>query len=76
MGGRILTTREAADAVFVPVSTLRTWVERGLVAPLGRSDGEGLFAEDDVVAVERATRRRPRLDRLVGMARRDLADGW
>lgn len=61
---RLLTTREAADAVWVPVRTIETWTARGLLRPVG----PGLYLEDDVADAERVTRRRPRYDRLLTIA--------
>lgn len=60
----LLTTREAADAVFVPVRTIETWTARGLLRPVA----PGLYREDDVADAERVTRRRPRYDRLLAIA--------
>lgn len=62
---RILTTREAAEAVWVPVRTIETWTARGLLRPVA----PGLYREDDVADAERITRRRPRYDRLLAIAR-------
>jgi hypothetical protein len=61
---RLLTTREAAAAVWVPVRTVETWTARGLVRPLA----PGLYLEEDVADAERSTRRRPRLDRLIAIS--------
>lgn len=61
---RLLTTREAAAAVWVPVRTIETWTARGLVRPVA----PGLYREEDVADAERITRRRPRLDRLIAIS--------
>lgn len=60
---RLLTTREAAASVWVPVRTIETWTARGLLRPVA----PGLYQEEDVAETERLTRRRPRLDRLIAI---------
>lgn len=60
---RLLTTRQAAGAVWVPVRTIETWTARGILTPVA----PGVYREDDVAEAERVTRRRPRLDRLIAI---------
>lgn len=61
---RVLTTEQAAEAVWVPLRTVETWTARGLLRPVA----PGLYLEEDVAEAERVTRRRPRLDRLLAIA--------
>lgn len=68
--GRLLTTREAAEAFFVPEQTLRTWSKRKdrngcpLLAPAGL----GMWWELDVADAELKTRRKARAERLAKLA--------
>lgn len=64
MRDRILTTEQAAEAFCVPVRTIETWRMRGL----DHAGLPGLYRESDVAEMELATRRRPRLVRLLESA--------
>jgi hypothetical protein len=68
---RVLTTAEAAAEFHVSVRTVESWVARGQLVPAA----PGLFLEQDVADVERATRRRPRQERLLLEAAAGLMRG-
>jgi hypothetical protein len=59
--GEFVTAREAADALDVPVGTVRSWHERGLLDARGCAATRGrplLYAWRDVLHAERIARRR------------------
>ncbi|MBS2962602.1 MerR family transcriptional regulator [Actinocrinis puniceicyclus] len=62
-------TTEAAAAAHVDPKTIQTWVTRGKLTPIGEQRGQHLFNGADVLAVEKATRRRPRLAALLAESR-------
>jgi hypothetical protein len=65
-GGRLLDADAAARAARVPPGTFGRWVAEHRVPVVAHDDeGRQLFLEADVLDAERATRRRPRLARLV-----------
>lgn len=66
---QLWTTQESAAAAHVDPETVLSWVKRGKLAPIGELDGQHLFNGADVLAVEKATRRRPRLAALLAESR-------
>lgn len=48
----VLTTEQAAGRVGVATSTIRTWVERGYLAPLRPGARPLVFRETDVVTAD------------------------
>lgn len=67
-----VTTEQAADLAKVPVGTVYSWASRGKLAAVGVANGIRYYAAAEVIRVEAATRRRPRLRRLAGAAAKDL----
>lgn len=63
------TTTEAAARAHVDPETILTWVKRGKLTPIGELDGQHLFNGGEVLAVEKATRRTPRLAALLAESR-------
>lgn len=63
------TTTEAAAAAHVDAETILTWAKRHKLTPIGELDGQHLFNGAEVLAVEKATRRRPRLAALLAESR-------
>jgi DNA-binding transcriptional MerR regulator len=63
---RYVTTAQAADLANVEVGTIRSWASRGKLAAVGTVNGVRYYAAAEVLRVEAATRRRPRLRRIVG----------
>lgn len=63
----LLTQEQCAEAAHVPASTVRSWIHRHLLTPVETPDGPR-FRESEVLAVEAATRRGPRMQRLIGEA--------
>lgn len=74
-GNQTWTTAEAAARAYVDPETILTWVKRGKLTPIGELDGQHLFNGGDVLAVEKATRRRPRLEALLAESRRLFRSG-
>jgi DNA-binding transcriptional MerR regulator len=70
--GEYVSTADAARLANVRVGTIRSWASRGKLAAAGTVNGIRYYAAAEVLRVEAATRRRPRLRRLVGMATEDL----
>ena len=70
--GRYVSTQEAADLAGVPVGTVRSWASRGKLAAVGTANGVRYYLAAEVMRVEAATRRRPRLRRIVGALTGDL----
>lgn len=66
---QVWTTQEAADAAHVDPETVLTWVKRHKLTPIGDRDGQHLFNGAEVLATEKATRRRPRLAALLAESR-------
>lgn len=64
--GRYVSTEEAAGLAQVPVGTVRSWASRGKLAAVGTVNGVRYYAAAEVIRVEAATRRRPRIRRLAG----------
>lgn len=63
-GDALVTTAQAAAAVFVPAGTVRSWVSRGQLQPSGLdSRGRPLYRLADVWEAERETRRQWRRKR-------------
>lgn len=72
----LLDADQAAAAAHIPIGTFWRWVHEGRLSPVeGAETGDGrqLYRESEVLDVERATRRAPRLRRLVEEARVDAA---
>lgn len=69
---RWVSTDQAADLANVPEGTIRSWASRGKLAAVGTVNGVRYYAAAEVMRVEAATRRRPRLARLVGKMTNDL----
>jgi predicted site-specific integrase-resolvase len=67
-----VSTDQAADLAGVPEGTIRSWASRGKLAAVGTVNGVRYYVAAEVMRVEAATRRRPRLQRLVGKATKDL----
>ena len=63
---RPVSTAEAAELANVSVGTVRSWASRGKLVALGTVNGVRYYAAAEVLRVEAATRRRPRLRRLAG----------
>lgn len=61
-----LTDEEAAAAAHVGVETIRTWAKRGKLTRYGQNPVR--YQELQVLQVEMATRRAPRLARLLDEA--------
>ena len=72
---QIWTTQESADAAHVDPETILTWVKRGKLTPIGERDGQHLFNGAEVLATEKATRRRPRLAALLAESRAMFRSG-
>jgi len=70
--GDYVSTSDAAKLAKVPVGTVWSWASRGKLAAVGTYNGARYYAAAEVIRIEAATRRRPRLRRLVGMAAEDL----
>lgn len=68
-GNQTWTTTEAAAAAYVDPKTIQTWVNRRKLTPIGELNGEHLFNGAEVLAVEKATRRRSRLEALLARSR-------
>jgi len=66
VGPDTLTTRQAAEAVRVTPDTIRKWVARGHLSPVGRRGKTNLFDARDVMAADRATDQRNRQPRVNG----------
>ena len=66
-GPDTLTTPEAAYAVGVTAHTIRKWVVRGYLSPVGRRGKANLFTAADVLAADRATDVRNRQPRVTGV---------
>jgi DNA-binding transcriptional MerR regulator len=66
--GDYVSTAEAADLANVPIGTVRSWASRGKLLAVGTVNGVRYYAAAEVLRIEAATRRQPRLRRLVGMA--------
>lgn len=65
-GERYVSTIEAAELANVPIGTVRSWASRGKLLAVGTVNGVRYYAAAEVLRVEAATRRRPRLRRLAG----------
>ena len=65
--GPYLTAAEAAAELFLNRRTVEQWAHRGLVTSY-----RGLFCLPELLEVEARTRRRPRLEQLVGRASGDV----
>lgn len=70
--GRYVTTEQAADLAKVTVSTIRSWVYRRKLKPVGNVGGKAYYDASDVLRIEAATRRRPRIRRLASAAAQGL----
>lgn len=70
--GRIVSTTEAAELANVEPGTIRQWAARGKLLAAGTANGVRYYWAAEVLRVEAATRRRPRLRRLAGAVIRDL----
>jgi DNA-binding transcriptional MerR regulator len=70
--GDYVTTTEAAELAAVPVGTIRSWASRGKLFAVGTVNGVRYYAAAEVLRVEAATRRRPRLKRITSALTRDL----
>jgi hypothetical protein len=66
---QVWTTAQAASRARVSEKTIQKWVDRGKLEPVGELDGQHLFRGGDVLDVEEATRRRPRLAALLAESR-------
>lgn len=66
---QVWTTQEAAHAAHVDPETILTWVKRRKLTPIGEENGQHLFNGAQVLATEKATRRRPRLAALLAESR-------
>lgn len=65
-------TYGAADLAKVPVGTIWSWASRGKLTAVGIVNGVRYYAAAEVIRVEAATRRRPRMRRLASAAAKDL----
>lgn len=63
---RYVSTAEAAELARVPVGTVRSWASRGKLIAAGTVNGVRYYTAAEVIRVEAATRRRPRLRRIAG----------
>ena len=54
----MLSTRDAALLAGVSISTIRTWVNRGILTPALRVDGKTWFRVADVDRAEHTARQR------------------
>ena len=70
--GRIVSTVDAAELANVKPGTIRQWASRGKLVAAGTVNGMHYWWAVEVLRVEAATRRRPRLARLAGKVGRDL----
>lgn len=70
--GDYVSTNQAAQLANVPPGTVRSWAARGKLLAVGTVNGARYYAAAEVIRIEAATRRQPRLRRLVGMAADDL----
>jgi hypothetical protein len=68
-GNQTWTTTEAAARAHVDPETILTWAKRGKLTPVGELHGQHLFNGAEVLAVEKATRRTPRLVALLAESR-------
>lgn len=69
--GILLTTDEAAERFGVKPGTIRQWVRRGHLAPIGRAPagGTAYYRYVDVARAEQKTRERARRDLAAFFAR-------
>jgi len=58
VGPSTLSTADAGRAVGVSAATIRQWVVRGYLTPVGRQGRSHLFTASDVIKVDRLTRSR------------------
>jgi DNA-binding transcriptional MerR regulator len=70
--GDYVTTDQAAELANVQPGTIRSWASRGKLLAVGTVNGLRYYAAAEVIRVEAATRRRPRLRRLASEATKDL----
>jgi len=65
MSGRLVTTREAADQLGVPVHVIYGWARRRSgrrrITPAGRRGRESLWDVDQLLDAERDTRKRRKM---------------
>lgn len=61
VGPEVLTGREAGHAVGVTAATIRKWVTRGHLLPVGTKGRAHLFSSRDVIAVRKLTDSRVRV---------------
>lgn len=54
---RLMTTRQAADEFGVDPSTVRKWVQRGLLTVAGTSGRSNCYWRSDLLKAERTARR-------------------
>ena len=71
-GPSVLTTPQAARAVGVSAATVRQWMARGHLTPIGRQGRAHLFTAADVMAVDKRTRARVRQP----VQSSSRSDGW
>ncbi len=71
-GPRIVSTSTAAEIAQVPEGTIRSWASRGKLTAAGTVNGVRYYWAAEVMRIESATRRRPRLRRLASVALKDL----
>ncbi|HEY8973695.1 MAG TPA: MerR family transcriptional regulator [Burkholderiaceae bacterium] len=71
---RLLTTAEAAAAAHVDEARIRDWARRGLIKPVATPNGQPVYRELDVLAVEAATRRAARERALAAEAMEGLGN--
>ena len=69
---RIVSTNAAAEIAQVPEGTIRSWASRGKITAIGTVNGVRYYWAAEVIHIEYATRRRPRLRRLASAALKDL----
>ena len=74
-GNQTWTTAEAAARAHVDPETILTWAKRGKITVVGQLDGENLYNGGEVLAREKATRRKPRLAALLEASRALFRDG-
>jgi excisionase family DNA binding protein len=67
-----VSTDQAADLANVPEGTIRSWASRGKLAAVATVNGVRYYTAAEVMRVEAATRRHPRIRRLVGKVTDDL----
>lgn len=70
---RYVSTLEAAELADVEPGVIRQWARRGKLVAVGTVNGVRYYVAAEVMAVEAATRRRPRLQRIIGAVARDLS---